>query len=145
MTVHLANPVAIVACDAINARINSGSANGGKGMLRIYSGTRPATANDALTTQTKLIEFTLPNPAFQAAVQVGATGTATANAIAPTTAIASGNATFFRIVNSDGVTIFDGDVTDTTGNGDLKLSTVAVTNGIDVTVVSLTAIMPEGT
>lgn len=144
MTVHLANAVAIVACDAINARINSGVANSGKGMLRIYSGTRPATADDALTTQSKLIEFTLPNPCFAPAVEVGATGTATANAITPVTALASGSATFFRIVNSDGIIIFDGDVTDTTGAGDLKLSTVAVVNGIDVTVVSLTAIMPEG-
>lgn len=144
MTVHITNAVAIVACNAINARIDSGAANGGKGKLAIYSGTRPVTGNDPIVAQTKLIEFELPNPCFQGAVQVGSTGTATANPITPVTALASGNASFFRVFNSDDVAIFDGDVTDTTGNGDLKLSTVAVVAGIDVTVVSLTAIMPEG-
>lgn len=143
MAVHLANAVARAACDTINHQIDLGGGGTGRGFLRVYAGARPAAADTPLTTQTLLIEFKLPNPTFQAAVKVGSTGTATAFPVDPVTAKASGTASFFQVLNSDAVVIFDGDVTDTAGNGDLKLSTVAVVQGIDVTVVSLTAIMPE--
>ena len=141
MTVHLANAVARAACDAINGMIDAG---GGPGKLRIFAGTRPATADDAMSGTTLLVEFALAAQAFQPAAEIGNNATATANDISPVTAAANGVATFFQIVASDDEVIFDGAVTDTAGNGDLKLSTTAIAAGIDVSVVSLTASMPEG-
>lgn len=141
MVVHLANASAIAACAAINARIDAGA---GPGHLRVFAGARPADANTALTTQTLLIEFTMKDPAFGAPTQVGNTAVATATPPDPVQAAATGTATFFQILDSDENVILDGSVTDTAGNGDLKLSNTAVVAGIDVTVVSLTAVMPEG-
>lgn len=141
MVVHLANAVARVACDAINEQIDAG---GAAGKLRIYAGARPATADDALGGATLLVEFTLDVNAFQPSIEVGNGATATANDIDPVTATATGTATFFQVVASDNDVIFDGSVSDTAGTGDLKLSTTAIASGIDVSVVSLTATMPEG-
>ncbi len=140
MTVHLANATARVACDAINALIDAG---GGAGKLQIYSGTRPATADDA-PSGTLLVEFAFAATAFGASAQVGNGATATANAIASVTAAATGTATWFRVLAFDDDVIFDGSVTATGGGGDLQLSTVSIAAGIDVSVVSLTATMPEG-
>ena len=140
MTVHLANVTARAACDAINALIDAG---GAAGRLQIYDGARPATADEA-PVGVMLVEFTLGSPAFQASIEVGNGATATANNVEAVTALATGTATWFRVVASDDDIVFDGSVTDTAGNGDLKLSTVAIAAGIDVSVVSLTATMPEG-
>ena len=57
--------------------------------------------------------------------------------------LATGTAAFFRIIDGDGSTRIQGSVTDTGGNGDLKLSSTAIIMDIDVTVVSLTITMPE--
>lgn len=141
MTVHIASQVAIDACANINAKIDAGS---GPGKLRIYAGTRPARADAAPTGATLLVEFVLGDPAFGAPATVGNNATATANAVAPVQAVANGAATFFRIVDSADNPVLDGSVTDTAGNGDLKLSTTAIVTGIDVSVVTLTASMPEG-
>lgn len=141
MAVKISVAAAIAACDAINAFVDAGAA---AGSLVIYSGERPADVETAIGAQTALVTFALGDPSFGAAVETAAGGHATANAIDPVQAAASGTATFFRVFDSDGVGVFDGDVTDTTGNGDLKLSSVAVIAGIDVTVVSLTTTMPKG-
>lgn len=142
MVVHINNNIAKAVCDYINDQIDAGA---GPGLLRVYSGTRPASADTALAgTETLLIEFELADPAFAASTTVGNTGTAVANAVTPVQALATGTASFFQILDSDETVIFDGSVTDINGVGDLKLSTTAVVSGIDVTVVSLTAVMPEG-
>ncbi len=140
MVVHLANLTARAACDAINDLIDAG---GGAGKLQIYSGVRPATADDA-PAGTLLVEFVLNATAFGASAEVGNGATATANAIASVTAAATGTATWFRVIAFDDDVIFDGEVTATGGGGDLQLSTVSIAAGIDVSVVSLTATMPEG-
>ncbi|QIG70382.1 hypothetical protein EVB87_282 [Rhizobium phage RHph_N28_1] len=141
MVVHIAHQVAIDACNNINAKIDAGS---GPGKLIIYSGTRPAQANAAPSGATVLVTFILGDPAFAAAATVGNNATASANSVSPVQAVANGTASFFRIVDSDDNPVLDGSVTDTSGNGDLKLSTTAIVTGIDVSVVSLTASMPEG-
>jgi len=78
------------------------------GFLRIYSGTRPATPDTALSGNTLLAELTFGATAFAAATG----GTKTANAIgADTSADATGTATFFRAFASNGTTaIVDGSV-----------------------------------
>lgn len=146
MVVHITQATASAALVAILNRIDEVSATGG--VLVVYSGTRPATADTALSGNTALISFTLPNPSFGAPSPVSSGAQATANAITAVAAGATGTAQFFRIYDGTGATgtvILDGSVTDTTGNGDLKLSTVNVVSGINVSVVSLNALMPNGT
>ncbi|MDQ0317733.1 hypothetical protein [Amorphus orientalis] len=140
MTVSIAAAAAMAACDAINGFIDAGAS---AGTLVIYEGTRPASVATAIGAQTALVTLTLGDPAFAAAVDTTAGGHATANPVDPVQAGASGTAQFFRIFDGDGDAVIDGDVTDTAGNGDLKLSSTAVVAGIDVTVVSLTTTMPK--
>lgn len=141
MAVRLSNAAARAACDAINNLINAGSA--GAATLVVYSGARPADVDTDVVAQVALVVFNLPSPAFAPAVDAGAGGHATANAITSVVAAATGTASFFRIYNRDGDGVFDGSVTDTAGAGDLKLSSTAVIKDIDVSVVSLTTTMPK--
>ena len=71
------------------------------GLIRVYNGTQPATANTALSGNTLGVTLTFGNPAFPAAVG----GLLTANAITPGTAVADITPTFARIFKSDGTTV----------------------------------------
>lgn len=76
--------------------------NGGK--LRAYDGTQPLTPQTALAVSNHLLaEWSIPTPAFGAP----ATGVATANAMGIANILLSGKATFFRVVQSDGVTVVE--------------------------------------
>lgn len=141
MAIHISNAAAKAACDVLVDLFDAGS---GPGTLKIYSGTRPVDVDTAISSQTVLVSFTFADPAFGSAVDANNGGTATANAINPVTASATGTASFFRAFDSNGLAILDGTVSDTSGSGDLKLSSTSILSGIDVTVVSLTATMPEG-
>lgn len=141
MAIHISNAAAKAACDSIVDLFDGGS---GPATLVIYNGTRPVDADTAIVAQTVLVTFTLADPAFGSAVDANGGGTATANAVNPVVATATGTAQFFRCFDSNGVSILDGSVSDTSGTGDLKLSSVSILAGIDVTVVSLTCTMPEG-
>ncbi len=109
------------------------TAVGSAGKLRIYNGTKPATGGAATTL---LAELTLGSPFAPAA----SAGVLTANAITgDTSADASGTATWFRVVKSDGTTIvIDGTVSATGGGGELQLATTTITAGVAVNVTSLT-------
>ncbi len=77
------------------------------GYLRIYSGTRPTNPDTALSGNTLLAELRFAATAFAAATG----GTKTANAIVLGTAAATGTASFFRALKSDGTTaVVDGSV-----------------------------------
>lgn len=127
------NAAANAAADAVCALANSG-------LLRIYDGTQPATADTAVSTQTLLAELTLNSTAFGAAVA----GVATANSItSDSTADASGTATWFRVVKSDGTTVlWDGSVG--TSGCDLNLNTAAIEAGAVVAVTALTYTISKG-
>jgi hypothetical protein len=127
------NTAANAAADAVVALANSGK-------LRIYDGTQPATADTAVSTQNLLAELTLNSTAFGAAVA----GVATANSItSDSTADASGTATWFRIVKSDGTTVlWDGSVG--TSGCDLNLNTAVIEAGAIVAVTSLTYTISKG-
>jgi hypothetical protein len=123
-----------------NARadvITGSSGIGGSGVLRIYSGTRPANVAAAIT-GTLLAELTL-NATFAPAASAGVL---TANSITgDTSADATGTATHFRIFKSGGTTaVMDGDVG--TSGSDLNLVTTAITAAQPVNVTSL--ILTEG-
>lgn len=104
---------------------------GASALLRFYDGTRPATGGTATT---KLAELTC-NATFAPAASGGVL---TLNAIATdTSADATGTATWFRIVKSDGTTfVMDGNVG--TSGSDLNMNSTSFTAGGSVAVTSFT-------
>ena len=109
------------------ARCNSGS-------LRIYSGTPPANGDAALSGNTLLANLAFGATVFGAA----SNGVATANAItADSSADATGTASFFRALESDGTTVvFQGTVG--TSGAELNLSSLSIVAAGNVSVSSLT-------
>lgn len=104
---------------------------GGSALLRIYDGTRPATGGTATTL---LAELTC-NATFAPAASGGVL---TLNSITQdSSANATGTATWFRLVKSDGTThVFDGNVG--TSGSDLNLNSTSITSGAAVSVTSAT-------
>lgn len=104
---------------------------GGSALLRIYDGTRPATGGTATTL---LAELTC-----NATFAPGASGgVLTLNSITQdSSANATGTATWFRLVKSDGTThVLDGNVG--TSGSDLNLNSTSITSGSAVSVTSAT-------
>lgn len=131
MAVKMSDTSANTEADALAALMNAGK-------LRFYDGARPANANVAVTTQVKLAELTFANPAFAAS----AAGVITANAITGANALATGTATWFRVVKSDGVTVvMDGDVG--TAGSDLNLNSTAIQINAAVSVTSFVHTVTE--
>ena len=85
----------------VNAQANALAALCNGGLIRVYDGAQPATADTALSGNTLGVTLTFGNPAFPAAVG----GLLTANAITPGTAVANITPTFARIFKSDGTTV----------------------------------------
>ena len=104
------------------------------GYIRIYDGTQAATADTAVGAQVLLAELRFGATAFGS----GSAGVATANAItADSSANATGTASWFRCLKSDGTTvIYDGSVG--TATADLILNTVSIVSGASVSITSLT-------
>lgn len=121
------NAVVTSLCDTMAALCNTG-------YLRIYDGTQAATADTAVGAQVLLAELRFSATAFAGAVN----GVATANAItADASANATGTATWFRVLKSDGSTVvWDGSVG--TSSADLVLNTTAIVTGASVSVTALT-------
>lgn len=99
--------------------------------LRIYDGSRPATGGAATTLLAELTCNATFAPSASGAVL-------TLNAItSDTSANATGTATWFRIVKSDGTThVMDGNVG--TSGSDLNLNTTSIVAGAVVAVTSFT-------
>lgn len=132
----LTNAAASAAADAVVDLCDAGA---GAATLRIYDGTVPATADTALSGNTLLAQLTMSDPAFGAA----ANGVATASAITSDSAAdATGTASFFRILDSNGTVVIQG-LVGTTGC-DLNLNTVSLVAGATVGVSSLTYTHPKG-
>lgn len=120
----------------MTALVNGGS---GAGKLRIYTGTQPAGPGTAISTETLLAEVTLADPAYGAA----SSGVATMASLPRTaTAVASGTAAWFRVLDSSNVAIFDDSVTATGGGGGLELGTVTISSGLTIDITSSTLTMP---
>lgn len=107
------------------------TAAGNAALLRIYDGTRPATGGTATTL---LAELTCGTPfAAAASGSVLTLGSITQDS----SANATGTATWFRIVKSDGTThVLDGSVG--TSGSDLNLTTTSITSTQPVSVTSFT-------
>ena len=94
LNTQLADATVNIQADALATLCNGG-------LIRVYNGTQPATANTALSGNTLGVTLTFGNPAFPAAVG----GLLTANAITPGAAVAGITPTFARIFRSDGTTV----------------------------------------
>lgn len=115
-----------------NAMLDAITTAAGNGaLLRIYDGSRPATGGTATTL---LAELTCGTPfAASASGGVLTLGSITQDS----SANATGTATWFRIVKSDGTThVLDGSVG--TSGSDLNLTTTSITSTQPVSVTSFT-------
>lgn len=136
----ITNARAIILCDSAVDAVDAGA---GAGLLRIYSGSAPATA-DAAASGTLLAELTMSDPAFGGATDANPGATATANSITQdSSANATDTAGYARIVDSNGNTCFQLSVSATGGGGELQLATLSITSGQPVQVTSCTITMPE--
>lgn len=125
MALTVSTSVGNAMVDAAVDSVDGGSA----GTIKIYTGSRPASPDDAAT-GTLLATFTLSNPAFGAA----SSKSAALNTVASVTAAATGTAGYFRAATSAGVAKFDGTVG--TSGAELNLNTVSITSGGTVSITS---------
>jgi hypothetical protein len=115
--------------DTIKTAIDAGS---GAGLLRIYDGARPATGGAATNL---LAELTFNDPSFPSAT----TGVITASAITQdSSANASGTATWFRVVDSTGSFVMDGNVGTVGSDLNLTTTSIVITQPVAVTSFVLT-------
>ena len=122
-----------------DAHVDRTDLGAGTSTLLIYTGTAPAGIGDAAA-GTLLVTFNLPNPAFGAA----ATGVATLLGV-PIAAVgaAAGTAGYARLVNRDGLTIYDTESVGTAAT-EVIMSTTTVSIGLDVNLNSMTMTVGAG-
>ena len=122
------------AANAVTALLNSGT-------VKLYSGTRPATADTALSGNTLLATGTFGATAFGGA----SSGVATANAITQeSNAPAGGTATFARMATSGAAAVADVSVSVNGGGGELQINATTIVAGLIVQFTSLTYTQPDG-
>ena len=127
MAIQLTAAVRNAGLDAITTAV------GTSGLIRIYSGSVPATVATALGAQVLLAEC-----ACSATFAAGSSaGVLTLNAISNDAAAdAAGTASFFRITTSGGTAVVQGTVG--TSGADLNLSTTTFSIGLVVSISSFT-------
>ena len=133
--------------ETVKAAVDAAAAKANGGTLKIYTGTQPTDANTALGAQTLLATLTLSATAFAASVASGSAGsrivTATANAITgDLSADATGTATWFRVLKSDGTSIVMDGAVGTSGS-DLNLATTSLVAGEEVDITSFAITQTE--
>ncbi len=139
MPLRLSTALAAAMANAVAAASDNGADSA---KIRVYTGAQPATP-DTAASGTLLVEFDLPEPAFGAPADTAGGAVLTGNAIPEVPAAATGTAGWFRMLDGDGDALLDGHVTDTAGDGILKLSSTALIQNIDVAIVSLTVTQPK--
>lgn len=122
--------------EALNAWID----NLNSGKFRVYSGTRPTDADTALSGNTLLAELVL-NSTFS---PNASGGVLTANAVtADSSADATGTASFIRVFESDGTTVF-ADLSVGTSGAEVNFATLSFVAGASISVASLSISFPVG-
>jgi len=101
--------------------------------FNLYSGTQPANANTAITTQVLLVSMPIAG-----VFGTDTNGTLTLGAVTQTNAAASGTASFFRIFKSDNSVVMDGSVG--LSGADLILNSVDIAAGQSVDITAGTII-----
>lgn len=115
-------------------------------LIRIYDGTAPADVDSALGANTLLAELTFGADAFPVATDDGTDASITANTITgDSSADATGNASFFRVVDSAGTTTkMQGSCTIDGGGGDMTMgASVSITSGVAVNCTSFVYKRPQ--
>ena len=116
---------------AINDALNGGT---GAATIKIYTGTKPAGPDTAITTQTLLGTLTCSDPAGSVT-----SGTLTFGSITQdSSADATGTATWARLADSSGTAVVDIDVTATGGGGFLQMNTTSIVIGGPILISSFT-------
>ena len=125
MALEFADTLASARADEITAAIDAGASGG---LIRLYNGTRPAKGGTATTLLAELTFSATSSPAASAGVITASaiTGDASANA--------TSTATWFRVLDSNAVFRFDGDVG--TSGSDLNLNDVNIVSGNPVDITS---------
>jgi hypothetical protein len=101
--------------------------------FNLYSGTQPANANTAITTQVLLVSMPIAG-----VFGTDTDGTLTLGAVTQTNAAASGTASFFRIFKADNSVVMDGSVG--LSSADLILNSVDIVAGQSVDITAGTII-----
>lgn len=113
-------------------------AGSGAGTIKIYTGTQPTLASDAVTTQTLLGTLTFSDPCGSVA-----SGALTMSAITQdSSADADGTATWARIADSTGATVMDVNVSVTGGGGALQMNTTSIVAGGPILISSFVISVP---
>lgn len=129
MAINYSTAVRNAKLDAVETAIGTSA------ILRIRSGTKPATCASA-DTGTVLATMTLPSDWMAAAASASKAKTGTWS---DTSADATGTAGHFRIYDSTGTTChIQGSITATGGGGDMTLDTTSITIGGTITVSTFT-------
>ena len=126
--------------DAVNAEADALSVLLDNGYLRIYDSTQPTNADTAIGAQVLLAELRFNADAAPSA----SNGVLTFNAITQdSSADATGTASWFRALKSDGSTVlFDGTVG--TSGSDLNIATTSIVAGAIVGVTSFVYTVSKG-
>lgn len=123
------------ALDTVKTAIDAGSSGG---TIKVYTGAQPTSPADAITTQTLLATLTFSDPCG-----TSASGTLTMSAITQdSSADATGTATWARVADSSGNTVFDCDVTSTGGGGTIQFNTTNFVAGGPVLISTFTITIP---
>lgn len=137
MATRIPNNVRSAMADAAVDLIDAGP---GAGTVQIRTGGQPATAGTAAT-GTLLGTLTLSDPAFGAAVN----GVATAGAVTgDSSADTTGTAGWYRVLDSTGVTVMDGAISEAGGGGDMILDKTTIIAGGTIAITSWTVTQPAG-
>jgi hypothetical protein len=136
MALSFAAPVAHEMLRALLAKIDNGT---GAGIIRIYAGAVPTSADAPLAVaNTLLAELTCSDPS----ADQPAMNTLTLKAInQDASANADGTATFFRIGDSALTAVLQGDCTETGKGGALELNTVKITANSPVAITSASFVL----
>ncbi len=109
------------------------------GVLRIYDDGAPQPADPDSSVpsgSTMLSEHDLSSDSFNDAVDQDPGAQATANAITDAEAAADGTALWFRVFDSGGNAVIDGDVSEEGGGGDAIINTTSIVAGGTVEILS---------
>lgn len=134
---RISTAAAQAALDAITLLLDSG------GYIEFRTGSPPATCETA-DSGTLIATLNLSTDSFPAASDGTNKATASANTItSDTNADATGTIGHFRAKTSGAAVVIQGDVTVTSGGGDIELSTVSVDAGDTVALSTWTLNIPE--
>jgi hypothetical protein len=124
--------------EVVNAQAAALAALAANGYIRLYTGTRPATANAPITTQTLAATLRFGSPAFGAPVA----GLLTTNATTGDPSPPGGLVTWARILKADGTSpLWDDSVG--TADANIILASTTILPGVPVNLASLTHLVPS--